>query len=295
MRIVTRPDFDGVVCAVLLKKALQITSSVYWTEPNEIQSETANIKPGDVMANLPYSPECSLWFDHHISNKPDTEVPGAFEIAPSAARVVYQYYSGKLEPEFDELVHHTDIIDSADLDKDQVQYPEKYPYILLSMTLKNENYKDIQYWNHLVDLLAENSIEKVHQDPQVKEKCRQVIEENNAWEAILRKHTRVTQQISITDFRGLDKVPGGNRFLSYCIFPESIASLQIRYGGPKRDKVQISVGASIFNRRLNVNIGRLLSQFGGGGHKGAGGCTLDARTADEDINRILDVLFANEK
>ena len=119
-RIVTRPDFDGVVCAVLLRCAKNITSKIKWAEPNEIQAGKIKIFKNDIMANLPYSPECCLWFDHHISNKPSHKFNGAFAIAPSAAGVIYKYYRKILDNRFDELVLNTDIIDSADLTKDQV-------------------------------------------------------------------------------------------------------------------------------------------------------------------------------
>ncbi len=92
MRIVTRPDFDGIVCAVLLYQAENINADIQWVEPAEIQTGKAKILKGDILANLPYSPDCALWFDHHISNKHEKPFKGAFEIAPSAAGVVYKYY-----------------------------------------------------------------------------------------------------------------------------------------------------------------------------------------------------------
>jgi len=119
MRIVTRPDFDGIVCAVLLYEAENIDAGIYWVEPSEIQSGVIAVQQGDIIANLPFDPHCSLWFDHHVSNKPTQDFKGAFDIAPSAARVVYEYYKnlGKLDARFDELVQNTDIIDAADLDE----------------------------------------------------------------------------------------------------------------------------------------------------------------------------------
>ncbi len=295
MRIVTRPDFDGIVCAVLLREAENIHSDIHWVEPGEVQSGKAAIKPGDILANLPYSSQCALWFDHHISNKPEGLFEGAFDIAPSAAGVVYKYYqqNGKMAHQYDELIKHTDIIDAAKLDRDQVQFPEEYPYILLSMTIKNNGYEDIPYWNHLVDLLMKTKIDRILEDPDVKIRCGQVIKENAEYEAHLRQHTKLLHNISITDFRSLDIVPHGNRFLSYSLFPDSIASLKIRFGGTKNEFVQISIGRSIFNPGCNVNIGKLLAQFGGGGHAGAGGCTLDSKTADTDIEKILEIMFAN--
>jgi hypothetical protein len=297
MRIVTRPDFDGIVCAVLLKQALAINQNIYWVEPHEIQSDSAQIKEGDILANLPYSKNCSLWFDHHISNTPSTDIKGDFRIAPSAAGVVYAYYQekGLLDNRYDELVEQTDIIDSADLTLDQVRFPEKYPYVLLSMTVKNEGDGDEAYWNLLVDLFIRHSIDRVMDHPEVKQRCETVVKENSVWGDHLMQHTREVNQISITDFRSLEQVPGGNRFLTYSLFPDSIASVKIRFTDPQKEKVQISIGKSIFNRHCHINIGKLLACYGGGGHDGAGGCTLDSDTADTVIDEILGILYANKK
>ncbi|MBU2629967.1 MAG: exopolyphosphatase, partial [Proteobacteria bacterium] len=217
MRIVTRPDFDGIVCAVLLCQAKNIKTDIYWVEPNEIQTKKANILKGDILANLPYSPDCTLWFDHHISNKPQKKVSGAFEIAPSAAGVIYNYYKkkGKLDNRYDELVIHTDMIDAAVLNQDQVRHPEKYPYIILSMTIKNQGYADLAYWNKLVSLFMEADIHTILKDPEVKSRVDKVIEENAAYEKHLTENTKLIHNISITDFRSFDIVPDGNRFLTY--------------------------------------------------------------------------------
>ncbi len=295
MRIVTRPDFDGIVCAVLLYQVEKIDSDIYWVEPNEIQAGIATILNGDILANLPYSPNCSLWFDHHVSNSSTKDIKGAFDIAPSAAGVIYTYYlnKGKMDTRYEDLVYHTDMIDSADLNHDQVKHPENYPYILLSMTIKNENYKDIAYWNKLVSLLKKESISAILQDREVKNRCEDVVKENAAFESHLRNHTTVKNNISITDFRSFDTVPSGNRFLTYSIFPQSIASVKIRYDTPDHKNVLLSIGRSIFNKKCHVNIGRLLARFGGGGHAGAGGCTLKTKIADDTIEKILDVMYKN--
>ncbi|MCD4719387.1 MAG: exopolyphosphatase [Desulfobacula sp.] len=297
MRIVTRPDFDGIVCAVLLYQAENINTAIHWVEPNEVQTGKAGILKGDILANLPYSPNCSLWFDHHISNKPGGNFKGAFEIAPSAAGVLYKYYKsqGKLDNHFDELVFHTDIIDAADLNQDQVRYPEKYPYIILSMTIKNDHYKDIPYWNKLVDLLIKTNIAAILEEPEVKARCNRVIEENAAFKKHLLQHTKINQNISITDFRSLDTVPDGNRFLTYSLFPKSMASVKIRFDSPEHKHVLLSIGKNIFNQQCHVNVGNLLAQFGGGGHAGAGGCTLKAQAADKAIEQILEIMFQNKK
>lgn len=297
MRIVTRPDFDGIVCAVLLRKATACTKKIHWVEPSEIQTGSAKIIKGDMIANLPFDPNCSLWFDHHVSNRPEKPFKGAFDIAPSAAGVVYKYYKklGKLDNRYDELVLNTDMIDSADLTMDQVKFPENYPYVLLSMTIKNHEYEDRDYWDKLVDMLGEMPIADILEDTAVKEKCRGVVLENDRFSHFLKAHTKICGDLSVTDFRGLDPVPSGNRFLTYSLFPSTMASVKIRYKGPDKSKVLLSIGHSIFNPACRVNVGQLLSRFGGGGHAGAGGCTLDSSTAQDSIDRIIEILTANQK
>lgn len=295
IRIITRPDFDGIVCAVVLKKALKSDLPIRWFEPNQIQTRTADIQDGDIIANLPYDDRCSMWFDHHVSNEPSTDLPGAFKIAPSAAGVVYEYYKsqGMLSNIFDELIFHTDMIDSADLTRDQVLYPENYPYILLSMTVKNQGDSDQDYWEHLVDLLGKSKIEQVMADSEVMERSRLVIEENKQFARFLQDHTKIHGHISVTDFRSFKTVPTGNRFLTYSIFPETTASIKIRYKNPDKKFILLSIGRSIFNPGLKVNIGKLLAGYGGGGHAGAGGCTLETLNAQQAIDDILAIMIKN--
>ena len=114
-RIVTRPDFDGIVCAVLLKEALGQDLPVSWAQPNDVQSGRIRISSGDILANLPYADKCALWFDHHITNEIQRPFNGVYRVAPSAAGLIHEYYSTVLSPRFDTLVAHADKIDIADL------------------------------------------------------------------------------------------------------------------------------------------------------------------------------------
>lgn len=296
MRIVTRPDFDGVVCAVFIHEAETVDAAIKWLEPSQVQNGSAHIKAGDIIANLPYDPRCSMWFDHHVSNVMEQIPDGLFRVAPSAAGLVYEYYrgAGKLKKEFDELVEWTDIIDAAKLNKDQVLYPEKYAYLLLSMTIKNRNGEDAPYWNHLVNLLRYQPIEKVMKDTQVQVRCKSVVTENRAYVKILKAHTVVRDHVTVTDFRPLEKVPSGNRFLVYCLYPEAIASVKIRYDEQDKDTTIVSIGKSIFREGLRVNIGHLLARYGGGGHAGAGGCSMKSALAPDNLHEIFNILAENQ-
>ena len=295
MRIVTRPDFDGIVCAVLLVDALHIHTPIKWVGPDDIQKGRVDILPDDIIANLPYSDNCLLWFDHHYSNQLDKPFNGAFSIAPSAARVVYDHYRDKLARDYSELIRETDKIDSADLSLDEVVHPEEYPYVLLSMTLSPHKKQDEPFWNRLVDLLQIKEIPVILKDPDVARRCRAVIEENQAYKAILINNTIMNQHVSVTDFRSFDVEPPGNRFLVYSLFPDSIVNVKIRFDDNDREMIRISVGHSIFNRNCKVNVGRMLSEFEGGGHAGAGACRIHGNKAVRVIKKIITILVNNKE
>ena len=295
MRIVTRPDFDGVVCAALLYEAENVTEPVHWVQPNEVQKGRVDIREGDILANLPYDEKCSLWFDHHFTNRINRSFKGVFRIAPSAAGIIFEHYKKRFQRDYSELIRETDKIDSADLSHDEVLHPEKFPYLLLSMTLVAGDNQGEKYWNRLAELLRKYEIDKILDDPEVKRRCEAVVEQNRAYKKILLKHTQLIEHVSVTDFRPLGQTPVGNRFLVYSLFPTSIVSVKIRYDDDKRQRIAVSVGHSIFNRNCSVNVGLMLSKFEGGGHQGAGSCRFHVDKADDYIPKILDILIKNEE
>lgn len=294
MRIISRPDFDGIVCAALLYEAENITGPVKWVQPGDMQKGLVDIEESDIIANLPYDPKCALWFDHHYTNQPGSSFKGLYKMAPSAAGVIFEYYKCRFRHDYRELIYQTDKIDSADLSMDEVVQPEKYDYITLSMTVSGRDKKDEPYWNKLAMLLRKCHISDVLNEPEVKERCKKVVEQNKEFKQLLLEYTRIEKHIAITDFRPLKKSATGNRFLVYPLFPQSVVSMRISYLSDDQDKVTISVGHNIFNQKCNVNVGRMLAMFEGGGHRGAGGCCFHVSKADEYIPRIIDILLKNE-
>ena len=294
MRIITRADFDGVVCAALLYEAENITEPVKWVEPNDMQRGLVDVRAGDIIANLPYDDRCTLWFDHHHTNRIDTPFEGAFKIAPSAARVIFDYYRNSFRQDYTELIKQTDKIDAADLSMDEVLYPERYGVVLLSMTVLGRDGHEEGYWNRLVHLLRNSDIDEILENPEVKAHCDAAKEKNKLYKDLLWQNTRVEEHISITDFRGFDKAPSGNRFLVYSMFPQTVVSVTIRYDDKDKKRLAVSVGHSIFNRSCNVNVGRMLTAFGGGGHRAAASCRFDAQKAEDYIPKIIRILLKNE-
>jgi hypothetical protein len=294
MRIVTRPDFDGIVCAVLLFDALDIKEPVVWVEPNDVQKGLVRIQSEDIVANLPYREGCALWFDHHFTNQINKPFKGVFRIAPSAAGIIFQYYQSSFKRNYSELVQAADKIDSANLTLDEVLHPEKYPYVLVSLTISNEVQPNEPYWNRLVELFRINDIHQILENAEVRQHCQNVVAQNDRYMDFLREHTRLNQHISITDFRPFDNPPVGNRFLVYSLFPESAVNVRIRYESPSKDVVVVNVGHSIFNPKCSVNVGLMLAQFDGGGHRGAGSTRIPSGRADETIDQIIACLVKNE-
>ncbi len=294
MRIVTRPDFDGIVCAVLIHEALDIRQPVKWVEPNALQRGVVDIRIGDIIANLPYDDRCSLWFDHHYTNRIYRSFRGVFKIAPSAAGIIYDHYRDRFKRDYSELVAATDRIDSADLSLDEVLHPEKHGYVMLSMTVVNGGEPDESYWNKLIDLLRMYDLQRVLDNPEVKRRCRRVIELNERYTVDLKKNTRLDKHVSITDFRNLKNIPAGNRFLVYSLFPDSVVNLRIRYEKNNKKMTAVNIGHSIFNRRCNVNAGLLLADFGGGGHRGAASTRFESSKADTYLPQIIEALQKNE-
>lgn len=294
MRIVTRPDFDGIVCAVLLLEAENITSPIMWVSPNDMQKGKVDIRSGDIIANLPHHPECSLWFDHHFSNRLRRKIKGLFKIAPSAAGLVFEYYRDVFQNDFTELVKETDKIDSAGLSLDEILHPEKHPYVLLSMTVQSRKTSDEAYWNLLVALLGKRKIDDVLKDREVKTRCKRFTKENKDYKTLLEKHTVQKENITITDFRHFDAMPVGNRFLVYSMFPDTVASVKIGFEDPNEEMVIIKIGHSILNKGCNVNVGQMLSYFEGGGHSGAGSCRFHVDKTDIYLPKIINTLIENK-
>jgi hypothetical protein len=296
MRLVTRGDLDGLTCAVLLSVNEEI-DSISLIHPQDISDGRADIRPGDIIANLPYHPGCAMWFDHHLhtaaTNVPPEAFRGAFARAPSAARLVYEYYGGEEAlPQFAELVAETDRLDSANLTPDDVLDPRGY--IQLGFTIDGRSGLGTfeRYFLHLVDLLKGGAAAaEVLADPSVRKRCELLESENEQFCRDLRRYSRVEGNVVVTDFRELDHTPIGNRFLVYALYPEVNVSARIHWG-PNRTFPMLLLGHSIFRRTCKTNVGELAARYGGGGHRGAGSIPLMSEP-DQQIQMVVGELKAN--
>ncbi len=299
MRIVTRGDFDGLASSVLLSEVHQVRE-IRFVHPKDVQDGLVEADEEDIVVNVPYIPGCGLWFDHHVSEEKKLEnigeFKGAFEMAPSAARVIYNYYKNdyaeKFAP-FEALLEAADKLDSAQLTMDEVKKPTGW--ILLGLTIDPRSGLGPEfrkYFRWLVEYVKELPIERVLQHYEVKKRTDKVLNEQKEFDELLAKYAKVEDNVIITDFRGVKNKPVGNRFLVFAKFPE--ANVEMRLFDGHQGAVVVAVGHSIFNRTCNVNVGNLLKKYGGGGHKGAGTTQLPPETAEEKIKEILATLKENK-
>jgi hypothetical protein len=315
MRLVTRADFDGLVCGALLTRFEPIDAYLF-VEPKFMQDGLVEIRAGDIIANLPYHPNCTLWFDHHVTNttpnfaKPIVLGKGGFRLAPSAARVVYEYYRelGNQQPigSGDErttlltdneitafleserikyLLHETDRIDAGKLEPQDVLDPQGY--VLISMTTDGRNTGDEPYWLRIIELLRDASLEEVLRDPEVSRRCQQIRDEQEQLQKLLLARTVMKGNVIFVDLRGIQEIPDGNRFLIFTLFPQGNIQVKVADDKQRENTTSISVGYNIFNTTSNVNVGELLSHHGGGGHKVVGSCRVPNDQAEAAIREIV--------
>jgi len=288
-RITTRADWDGLVCAALLN-IVEDCDRVRFIEPGPFQAGEGEVTPDDIIANLPYRKGCAIWFDHHLSNKLEgVDFRGSWWIAPSAARVIYEYYGhDEALAGFDELIQITDRIDSASLTAAEISDPQGL--ILVSMTVEGKRLQDEPYWLRLIDLLKRNDTAYLLKDAEVTHRCQELTASNHEWTQALNSHFKLDGNVLLTDFREVFHGEHGNRFLAFALWPTCNVWVKI-FDHPNDDsRVQISVGHSIFNKTCKVPVGDLMAKYGGGGHKGAGTCRPKKEEADQVLREILDVL-----
>jgi hypothetical protein len=291
MRIVTRGDLDGLACA-LVASLCEPIDSVELVHPQEVAERNFPVTSADIIANLPYHPSCGKWFDNHqltdATAMPPKDFEGKWGLAPSAARLVYEYYLPK-NPDvrrFEPLVAATDRLDSARLTREDVVSP--CGYILLGYTLDPRTGLGAfrEYFLTLLSNLKTRPLEQILALPVVKERIERLREQDQAFREATLAGSRQEGNVVFTDFRGTNPIPAGNRFLVYTLYPDANVSVRSHWG-PRREKVAVSVGHSIFNRTCQTNVGILMSLYGGGGHKGAGGCMLAPPKADAIIAEII--------
>lgn len=298
-RLITRSDMDGLVCGVLLKE-LDLIDDITFAHPKDMQDGLIEVGPDDITTNLPYVEGVYMAFDHHASEV--KRVGGARadhiidEKAPSAARVVYDYFGGKEKfPNIPEsMMLAVDKADSAAFSKEDILNPQGWELLSFLMDARTGlgRFRDFSISNYqlmmqLIDYCRKHSdIEQILALPDVKERVDLFREQQPKFREQIERCSRIKKNAIVLDLRNEDTIYAGNRFMVYALFPQCNVSIHVMWGKNMQNTV-FAIGKSILNKTSKTHIGDLCLSYGGGGHNAAGTCQIDNLKSDEILEEII--------
>jgi len=307
MRLITRSDFDGLVCAVLLVEA-GIVDEFKFVHPKDVQDGIVEVTENDVLTNIPYVQGCGLWFDHHSSEQERLEIDKQFsykglsKAAPSCARVIYDYYGGDArfsKFEKNDLMTGVDKSDSGNLTLDEILNPTGW--ILLSFIMDPRTglgrYRDYRISNYqlmedMIKYCQTMTADEILALPDVQERIDRYNEQEKAYEKMIRENSTVNKNLLIIDLREVEEFVSGNRFKEYVLYPDQNISMRIIWGY-KKQNVVFTVGHSITNRTAKTNVGSLMLKYGGGGHRAVGTCQIPVERWETVQQELIDQIIAD--
>jgi len=305
-RLVTRSDFDGLVCAALMKE-LGMLEDILFVHPKDVQDGKVELTASDVTTNLPYRPEVAMSFDHHssedarVTEQADNRV--AISSADSAARVVYEYFGGaqRFKRVSAEMMEAVDKADAAKFKESEILDPQGW--ILLSFLMDPRTglgrFRDFRVSNYelmlqLIDLCLERSVDEILAYPDVAERVALYREHAEAATEQIRRCSTVHGQVVVLDLREEELIHPTNRFMVYALHPQCTVSVHVLWGLRKQNTV-LAVGRSIIDRSSTFDIGRLMLANGGGGHEAAGTCQIDNDRAEAVLGEVVATINAGEQ
>jgi nanoRNase/pAp phosphatase (c-di-AMP/oligoRNAs hydrolase) len=303
-RLVTRSDFDGLVCAVLLNE-LNLIDDIKFVHPKDMQDGKVDITARDITTNLPYVAGAHLAFDHHLSetirNTGERKNHIIEADAPSAARVVYNYYGGKeaFPNVTDDMMDAVDKSDSAQFSRDEILNPTGWVLLNYLMDARTGlgRFREFRISNYtlmmdLIQYCRNHNIDEILALPDVKERVELYFEQaEKAREQILRC-TKVCNNLVVLDLRNEETIWATNRFTIYAMFPQTNISIHLLWGVQKQNTV-FATGKSILDRSSKTNVGELMLQYGGGGHHAAGTCQVDNDQAEATLQALISRINAD--
>lgn len=302
-RLVTRSDFDGLACAMMLRE-LNLIEEIKFVHPKDVQDGKIELTHNDITTNLPYDPRVGLAFDHHeseVDRLKAQETGGKLIIDPearSAARVVYDYYGGaKTFPRVsDELMTAVDKGDSADFSLDEILNPKGWVllhYLMDPRTglgrFRNFRISNYDLMMELISFCMDHTVDEILELPDVKERVDLYFEQADLFKAQLKRIAKIYDKVVVLDLREEEIIHAGNRFMIYALYPETQISVHVAWGFRKQNTA-VMIGKSIVNKASQVDIGELCLQYGGGGHRNAGTCQMDNDVVDEKLPDIIRAL-----
>ena len=300
MRLVTRSDFDGLACGALLKEA-GIIDNWKFAHPKDLQDGLVEVNENDCLANVPFVPGCGLWFDHHSSEFERNELQGKYKgesrIAPSCARIIYDYYGGEERfPQFTDMMIAVDKVDSGNLTREEVLNPSGWILIGFLMDPRTGlgrwrqfTISNYQLMEMLIDACRTMTIDEILALPDVKERIEVYEEQTLKFKEMIIKYTSTNGNVIITDLRGVDPIYTGNRFMIYSLYPDQNISAWI-VSGRGGHGCSAAVGYSILNRTCTLDVGALMLKYNGGGHKAVGTCQFSDENMASELPKMLNEL-----
>ena len=297
-RLVTRSDFDGLVCAVLLNE-LDLIDDIKFVHPKDMQDGKIAITDRDITTNLPYVASAHLAFDHHESEtirntgeRPNHIISAE---APSAARVVYDYYGGaKAFPNIsDDMMVAVDKADSAQFTQDEILEPTDWVllnYLMDSRTglgrFREFRVSNYQLMMDLIQYCRNHGIEDILKLPDVVERIDLYFDHTVRAREQIERCSSVHNNLVVLDLRNEETIFAANRFLIYAMFPQCNISIHVLWGVQKQNTV-FATGKSILDRGSKTNVGELMLRHGGGGHQAAGTCQVENDQASTVLNGLI--------
>ncbi len=303
MRLVTRSDFDGLACAMMLKE-LDIIEDIKFVHPKDVQDGKIELSKNDITTNLPFDPRVGLAFDHHeseVDRLKATETGTKLIIDPkarSAARVLYDYYGGKekFKRISEDLLAAVDKGDSADFTIDEILNPKGWVllhYLMDPRTglgrFRNFRISNYDLMMKLITYCMDHTIDEILELPDVKERVDLYFEQTEQFIAQLRRLAKVEGKVVVLDLREEEIIHAGNRFMIYALYPETQISIHVTWGFQKQNTA-VMIGKSIVNKASDADIGAICLKYGGGGHRNAGTCQLDNDKVDAQLPDIIEAL-----
>jgi nanoRNase/pAp phosphatase (c-di-AMP/oligoRNAs hydrolase) len=297
-RLVTRSDMDGLVCAVILKQ-LDLIDEIKFVHPKDMQDGTIEITQNDIITNLPYVANAHLVFDHHESETLRNEKADNHIIiadAPSAARVVYDYYSKNHDLSMirEDMMVAVDKADAAQFSREDILEPKAWDLLSFLMDSRTGlgRFRDFRISNYqlmmdLIDYCHDHGIEEIMNLPDVKERVELFNKYANEFKDQLKRCSEVYKNLVVLDLRDEEIIYPGNRFMIYALFPEQNISIHVIWGFQKQNTV-FATGKSILDRGSKTNVGELMLSYGGGGHSAAGTCQIDNDRCENVLKELIE-------
>ncbi|NQT35579.1 hypothetical protein HQ587_10350 [bacterium] len=292
MNLVTRLDFDGILCGVMIHD-MENVADINFTDPKTMEEGGLLdiLEPSDIIAHLPIHSDAGMWFHNHDASHVDSRllegVKGKWGVAPSTSRQVYEFYNNPALQKYEPIIAVADRIGTANLTQEDVQSPKEW--VMISYTLDPRFTLDDSYGKLILQAIKDGRTPNdILALPAVEKRVDLYVQDVKRYIEEVKAHTKLEGNVILTDFRELVQAPRGNRFAVFVMYPDG--NVHVRLDGLGGFRTKVSVSKSIFNRTCPHHIGRMMEEYGGGGPEGAGTCMLGRKSAPEKIPEILNRL-----